>query len=62
MKGLVDLNGRALLTVEVRAVQDAPALPFEAWIDTGFTGELVMPRADSTSQSQTRLDRPSGSR
>lgn len=45
MKGLVDLNGRALLTVEVRAAQDAPALPLEAWIDTGFTGELVMPRA-----------------
>ena len=45
MKGLVDLNGRALLTVEVRAAQDAPALPLEVWIDTGFTSELVMPRA-----------------
>ena len=32
MKGLIDLNGRALLTVEVRATQDAPALPLEAWI------------------------------
>jgi clan AA aspartic protease len=45
MNGLVDLKGRALLTVEVRAAQDAPASPFEAWIDTGFTGELVMPRS-----------------
>ena len=44
MNGLVDLNGRALLTVEVHAAPDGPALPLEAWIDTRFTGELVMPR------------------
>ena len=45
MNGLVDLQGRALLTVEIRTAQDATVLPLEAWIDTGFTGELVMPRS-----------------
>lgn len=45
MNGLVDLKGRALLTMEVRAASDAATIPIEAWIDTGFTGELVMPRS-----------------
>jgi clan AA aspartic protease len=45
MNGWVDLQDRALLTVEVRPAQAAPALSLEAWIDTGFTGELVMPRS-----------------
>ncbi len=45
MNGLVDLKGRALLTVEFRTALAAPALPLETWIDTGFTGELVMPRS-----------------
>ena len=45
MNGLVDLQGRALLTVPVRAEPDAVASPVEVWIDTGFTGELVMPRS-----------------
>ncbi len=45
MNGFVDSQGRALLTIPIRAAQEATALSVEAWIDTGFTGELVMPRS-----------------
>ena len=45
MNGLIDLQGRALLTVPVHAEPDAVASLIEVWIDTGFTGELVMPRS-----------------
>ena len=45
MNGFVDLQGRALLTVPIRTAPDATASPVEVWIDTGFTGELVMPRS-----------------
>jgi clan AA aspartic protease len=44
MIGSVDTSGRALLSIELR--RDAQSLPnpVEAWIDTGFTGDLVMPQ------------------
>ena len=45
MNGLVDLQGRALLTVPIRTAPEAEAIPIEVWIDTGFTGELVLPRS-----------------
>lgn len=45
MNGVVDLQGRALLTVPIRTAPEAETQPIEAWIDTGFTGELVMPRS-----------------
>ena len=45
MNGQVDLQGRALLTVLIRTAPDATTSPVEVWIDTGFTGELVMPRS-----------------
>ena len=45
MNGQVDLQGRALLTVPIRTAPDATMSPVEVWIDTGFTGELVMPRS-----------------
>ena len=45
MNGQVDLQGRALLTVSIRTAPDAATSPVEVWIDTGFTGELVMPRS-----------------
>lgn len=45
MNGLIDVQGRALLIVLIRAEPDAVASPAEVWIDTGFTGELVMPRS-----------------
>ena len=45
MNGLVDLQGRALLSVPIRTAADATTSVVEVWIDTGFTGELVMPRS-----------------
>ena len=45
MNGLVDLNGRALLTVEVRSPLKVDPTPIEVWIDTGFTGDLLLPRS-----------------
>jgi len=44
MNGQVDSNGRALVAVSVRSSSTMPAHDIEAWIDTGFNGELVLPR------------------
>ena len=43
MRGLVDNAGRALLQVELRKSVELQPTPIEVWIDTGFTGDLVMP-------------------
>jgi len=45
MTGRVDNAGRALLEIELRKSSDLPGRVIEAWIDTGFTGELVLPQA-----------------
>ena len=45
MNGKVDDSGRALVTICVRALEDAKPTDLTAWIDTAFTGELVIPRA-----------------
>jgi clan AA aspartic protease len=45
MRGTVDSAGRALLTVALRANHRSPAVQLEVWIDTGFTGDLVIPQA-----------------
>jgi clan AA aspartic protease len=57
MRGLVDNAGRALLQVELRKSIEAELTPIEVWIDTGFTGDLVMP---ITSIERLGLE-PSGS-
>jgi clan AA aspartic protease len=44
MTGSVDSLGRALLRVQLQHPQSAGAVEMEAWIDTGFTGELVIPQ------------------
>lgn len=44
MNGFVDEQGRALLTIPIRTAPTATPSPLEVWIDTGFTGDLVMPR------------------
>lgn len=44
MNGRVDNRGRALLVLNVRATEDAEPVELTAWIDTAFTGELVIPR------------------
>lgn len=45
MNGFVDHSGRALLEINISPTF-APQAPFaiRAWIDTGFTGELVLPQ------------------
>lgn len=43
MNGIVDNVGRALVPVALRKSADADSVSIQAWIDTGFTGELVLP-------------------
>lgn len=43
MKGIVDRAGRSLLTVALGRDPSTPTA-IEVWIDTGFTGDLVMPQ------------------
>ena len=43
MKGHVDAESRALITVSVRPTEADNDREIEAWIDTGFTGDLVLP-------------------
>ena len=45
MNGEVDESGRALIGLTVRASAGADATQLAVWIDTAFTGELVIPRA-----------------
>ena len=45
MKGTVDSKGRALITVRIRATKSGEVSSLEAWVETGFTGELVFPQA-----------------
>lgn len=45
MNGIVDTGGRALLELELRPSQDTPSTSVTAWIDTGFTGDLVLPQS-----------------
>jgi clan AA aspartic protease len=42
MNGQVDESGRALISVSIRPPDSARINTVEAWIDTGFTGELVL--------------------
>lgn len=45
MKGEVDQSGRALIVVRVRPSAGSKASDLTAWVDTAFTGDLVIPRA-----------------
>jgi clan AA aspartic protease len=45
MIGHVDADGRALLSITVRNPTSGATARWDAWIDTGFTGDLVVPRA-----------------
>ena len=44
MNGNVDGSGRALIVLPVRSSEDAEPSELTVWIDTAFTGELVIPR------------------
>lgn len=43
MTGVVDAAGRALLAITVSADGLSSGTTVQAWIDTGFTGELTLP-------------------
>jgi clan AA aspartic protease len=44
MTGTADSLGRALLRVRLQHPQAAGVVEMDVWIDTGFTGELVIPQ------------------
>ncbi len=44
MNGAVDEFGRALVKLSIRANRDAEKTTVQAWIDTAFNGELVIPK------------------
>ena len=44
MNGLVDESGRALVTLTIRPSQETERNEIQAWVDTAFNGELVIPR------------------
>jgi predicted aspartyl protease len=43
MNGVVDTAGRALIDVKVKPAVNLPTSTVAVWIDTGFTGDLVLP-------------------
>jgi clan AA aspartic protease len=45
MKGNVDSGGRSLLSVTLRSGRGQAEMGIEVWIDTGFTGDLVVPQS-----------------
>lgn len=44
MKGIVDQGGRAILEIQLRSNSSHPFRTISVWIDTGFTGDLVLPQ------------------
>ena len=44
MNGKVDEFGRALVPIRLRAATTSKPIELQVWIDTGFTGELVLPQ------------------
>ncbi len=44
MNGVVDRSGRALLDLRIGSTSDSEKINLAVWIDTAFTGELVIPR------------------
>jgi clan AA aspartic protease len=44
MNGYVDDAGRALLELRLQAATGSASTSLTVWIDTAFTGELVVPR------------------
>jgi clan AA aspartic protease len=44
VNGSVDHSGRALVVLSIRRSAEADATGLTAWVDTAFTGDLVIPR------------------
>lgn len=49
MTGSVDDSGRALIRIRLKNLTNAIETELDAWVDTGFTGELVLPQSHVTS-------------
>ena len=45
MRGVVDDSGRAILPIEILCPKYPTGVRVDAWIDTGFTGDLVLPQS-----------------
>lgn len=43
MKGFVDDSGRAILPIQTLCTNHPDGVQVNAWIDTGFTGDFVLP-------------------
>ena len=54
MIGTVDESDRALLVIQVRPDESEAVSDISVWIDTAFTGELVMPRSTIESLGLTQ--------
>lgn len=46
MNGLVDERGRSLVTIALRPAKDGSETSYRAWVDTAFTGDLVLSRRE----------------
>jgi len=44
MKGVVDDSGRAILPIKILCPKYPTGVQVDAWIDTGFTGDFVLPQ------------------
>lgn len=56
MIGSVDSQGRALLPISIRRTQDTPEAAVNVWVDTGFNGDLVLPKRLIKGLGLTRSD------
>lgn len=45
MKGSVDESGRAILPIQILCPKHPTGVQLDVWIDTGFTGDLVLPES-----------------
>jgi hypothetical protein len=45
MKGVVDDSGSAILPIKIPCPKYPIGVRVDAWIDTGFTGDLVLPQS-----------------
>ena len=55
MTGTVDNSRRAIIRIRLRHPNSGKETELDAWVDTGFTGELVLPQ-----QQVVQLDLPLG--
>ena len=55
MKGIVDQAGRAILEIQLRSNSSDLFRTISVWIDTGFTGDLVLPQSPLMSSGSIPL-------